>query len=113
MKVILSPSKLHGEILAQPSKSDAHRKLICAAFAKGTSVIKNIVLSEDIEATLRCVKASGATIEIREDDYIADRFNISIVGIAGKTGGTREVWFNCPIYDNDFCSSWRKNNVNG
>ncbi len=91
MKVILSPSKLHGEILAQPSKSDAHRKLICAAFAKGTSVIRNVVLSEDIDATLRCVKAAGAEFQITADTNFTDRYSIKILGTAGETGGMREA----------------------
>ncbi len=91
MKVILSPSTLKGTIMAQPSKSDAHRKLICAAFAKGTSIISNIVLSEDIEATLRCIRAAGAVCQISNDSVLKGRSIISIFGIDGKTGGVREV----------------------
>lgn len=90
MKVILSPSKLSGTLLAQPSKSDAHRKLICAVFAKGTSVISNIILSEDLKATLRCAKAAGATYEIKTDSKTL-RLSISITGIDDKIESNRHV----------------------
>ena len=45
---------------APPSKSMAHRLLICAGCAEGTSVISNIDLSGDIAATLNCLRALGA-----------------------------------------------------
>lgn len=47
---------------APPSKSMAHRLLICAACAQGTSTISNIDLSRDIQATLDCLQALGAEI---------------------------------------------------
>lgn len=65
-KAIISPSPLCGKITAPPSKSEAHRAIICAALAKGRSVIKNIALSDDILATIGAVKALGA--EIREEN---------------------------------------------
>jgi 3-phosphoshikimate 1-carboxyvinyltransferase len=40
----------------------AHRLLICAALAEGTSVIRNIELSQDILATIDCLKALGADV---------------------------------------------------
>ncbi len=52
-----SPS---GVLTAPPSKSMAHRLLICAGLAKGTSKIENISLSQDVLATLDCLKALGA-----------------------------------------------------
>lgn len=60
MKVTISPSKAHGPMEAPPSKSMAHRLLICAGCAQGTSVISNIDLSRDITATLDCLRALGA-----------------------------------------------------
>ena len=35
-------NKLKGEVNIPPSKSMAHRAVICAALAKGKSIIKNI-----------------------------------------------------------------------
>lgn len=55
-------SKLCGTVSAPPSKSMAHRYLICAALSNGESRIKNIELSEDIKATINCLNALGAEI---------------------------------------------------
>lgn len=64
MNVEIFPSKAVGEISAPPSKSYAHRLLICAALADGESIIENIGTNEDIIATASCLKKLGADIEI-------------------------------------------------
>ena len=63
MKVKISPSRLCGEISAPPSKSYAHRLMICAALAEGESTIHGISESEDMLATLDCIAALGARYE--------------------------------------------------
>ena len=63
MIVTIEKSTAFGEMIAPPSKSMAHRYLICGANTK-ESVIENIDFSEDIKATLGCLKALGANIEI-------------------------------------------------
>ena len=50
MKVIIKKSKAEGKVYAPPSKSMAHRALICGAFSDG-SVINNIDYSKDVTAT--------------------------------------------------------------
>ena len=60
MDVTLTPTQLKGTVIPPPSKSQAHRVLIAAALAVGVSRIDNVVLSQDIEATLRCLSALGA-----------------------------------------------------
>ncbi len=62
MNVIIKPSTARGCITAPPSKSMAHRDLICGALSTG-SVITNVARSEDINATLRCLRALGTHIE--------------------------------------------------
>ena len=62
MTVTILPSKANGKIEAPPSKSMAHRLLICAGLAGGTSVIQNIDFSEDILATIDCLRALGIEI---------------------------------------------------
>lgn len=52
-------------IKAPPSKSVAHRALICAALTDGVSKISGLELSEDIKATLNCLKALGTDIELK------------------------------------------------
>ena len=47
-----SPSKISGTITAPPSKSMAHRAVLCAALAEGRSHITNLEFSKDISATL-------------------------------------------------------------
>lgn len=65
--ITLSSSRLCGEVTVPPSKSDVHRAVICAAFAKGKSVISPVQLSKDITATIECARALGAEIEIDGD----------------------------------------------
>ena len=62
--MIVKPSKACGKVMAPPSKSMAHRNLICAALAEGDSVVKNIDLSQDIKATLECITQLGAEARI-------------------------------------------------
>ena len=60
MNVRITPSLLHGTVQAPPSKSMAHRHLICAALADGISVVGGVDYSEDILATMDCMTAFGA-----------------------------------------------------
>ena len=70
MKVTFKPAKLYGTVLAPPSKSMAHRMLICGGLAhEGTSVIQGISRSEDVTATLNCLKTLGAEYE-KEGDTV-------------------------------------------
>ena len=80
MNVKITASKALGTVLAPPSKSMAHRLLICAALGGG-SVISNVAFSKDIEATLNCLKALGADIEIN-----GDKINIGGIDINREIG---------------------------
>ena len=62
MNIRLSPSTPEGTLKAIASKSAAHRLLICAAFADGETTVRCEELNEDIEATVRCLCALGATV---------------------------------------------------
>ena len=62
MTVTIKKSKASGEISAPPSKSMAHRALICGALSS-SSCVKNIEYSNDILATLECLGALGANID--------------------------------------------------
>jgi 3-phosphoshikimate 1-carboxyvinyltransferase len=63
MDVRIIPSPLIGEIKAIPSKSDAHRCIICSACANAPTTIGIETLSADIEATLSCVTSLGAKVD--------------------------------------------------
>lgn len=67
MKAIFEPCKLQGSINAPPSKSMAHRYLIGAALSKQQCVISGVDYSEDILATIDCLKALGTKIHIEGD----------------------------------------------
>ncbi len=62
MNVKITPHTLYGNLNIPASKSIAHRLLICAALAKGTSVINDVTFSKDIYATINALKSMGATI---------------------------------------------------
>ena len=62
MDIRITPKKLHGEVIVPPSKSVAHRMIIAAALASGRSTITNLFPSEDILATIDCMRALGAEI---------------------------------------------------
>ena len=63
MDITIQPRVLRGEITAIPSKSQAHRLLICAAFADGETKLLCPQTNQDIEATADCLRALGAEIE--------------------------------------------------
>ena len=67
MKVRIEKGTANGVIKAQPSKSYAHRLLIACALSKKESEVKNIVLSNDILATINCIKALGKEVDITGD----------------------------------------------
>ena len=48
----------------------AHRLIISAALGSGTSTIRNVAFSQDIEATLRCMEALGARWERLAEDVV-------------------------------------------
>ena len=63
MNCTITPSKLRGSVFAPPSKSIAHRQLICAALSDRPSLLELSGISDDIQATIDCLKALGADIE--------------------------------------------------
>ena len=66
----LDGSGLGGTVAAIPSKSQAHRLLICAALAREESLVHCPRLNADIEATVRCLRALGAEIGRAGENFI-------------------------------------------
>ena len=62
MRAIIRPGTARGTVAAPPSKSMAHRLLICAALAEGESLVRGVDPSEDILATADCLTALGASL---------------------------------------------------
>lgn len=68
-KILIKPTKLKGIIKTPPSKSLSHRAIICASLCDdGESLIDNVILSEDIKATIEGMKLLGADIKTIEKD---------------------------------------------
>jgi len=69
MDITIMPGRLSGGVRAIPSKSQAHRLLICAAFADAPTRLVCPETNRDIEATAQCLNALGAGIVRTEDGY--------------------------------------------
>ena len=69
MDITIFPGTLHGSIEAIPSKSQAHRMLICAAFADQQTTLRCSSTNQDIEATAACLRSLGAVIHRPDDAY--------------------------------------------
>lgn len=88
MDVRITPRRLSGTVTPPPSKSMSHRFLLAASLAAGTSTIRRADVSQDIEATLRCMRALGAKWEAVED-------GVRVTGI----GGLRQPFGDLPRFD--------------
>lgn len=64
MNLKITPAPLSGSLIVPASKSMSHRMVLAAALAEGESVISNLSLSEDIEATLSAAGQLGAQCSI-------------------------------------------------
>ena len=69
MDITIQPGLLQGDVSIIPSKSQAHRLLICAAFADGPTTLTCPQTNEDIQATAACLNALGAKIQRTDDGY--------------------------------------------
>lgn len=68
MRVRVSPSVPYGTVVVPPSKSVAHRAVICACLAGGDSTVRRVGDSQDIQATIRAMKALGASVSEEDGD---------------------------------------------
>lgn len=63
MDITIYPQLLQGDVSIIPSKSQAHRLLICAAFADAPTTLICPQTNDDIQATAACLRAIGAQIQ--------------------------------------------------
>lgn len=82
MDILIKPSVLKGKLVIPASKSCAHRAVICAALAKGTSRISGITMSKDIEATIEAMRSLGASFEINGNELTVNGTNGNLCGQA-------------------------------
>lgn len=69
MEITLFSPNPHGIISAIPSKSYAHRALICAALSDGVTEILCSRSSRDIDATVSCLRSLGAEIDCSDAGF--------------------------------------------
>lgn len=72
MKAIFNKCTPKGIISAPPSKSMAHRLLICGGLCKGKSIVHGIAPSQDVLATLDCLKSLGAVYTYEDDTVVIE-----------------------------------------
>ena len=70
MDITIQPQSLKGTVPAIPSKSQAHRLLICAAFADSETRLYCPQINRDIQATAQCLRALGAGIIRTETGFV-------------------------------------------
>lgn len=97
MDARLHVSRLSGQATVPPSKSAAHRAVLCAALADGVSHITNIEYSQDIRATLGAVAQLGARV-------VEEPTSVTITG-RGSSGGF--VTVTRPVFCNESGSTLR------
>ncbi len=90
MNTVINAGLAQGTVKAPPSKSMAHRLLIAAGLSCGESVISNVEFSQDILATLDCLRALGATINVDETHGI-----IRITGTDPRTLTGDDILLDC------------------
>lgn len=93
MDCLIDPKKLNGDVKVPPSKSIAHRAVICAALSDGISRISNIDYSDDILATMEAMKSFGAKMTKNED--VLEVVGIYATGQLDRKRNIDEVLIDC------------------
>ena len=75
MKIKIFKSNASGNVVAPPSKSYAHRLLIASFLSNKKCVVSNVEFSNDINATLNCIKELGGSFIIKDNEVIFDGKN--------------------------------------
>lgn len=88
MRIRIEKGTAAGTVAAPPSKSYGHRMLICAALADGVSTIRGISQSEDMLATIDCIRAIGGKVSL-------DGTVCTVEGVAGQPVQDGEL----PVYN--------------
>lgn len=86
MKLRIEKGSAEGTVSAPPSKSMAHRLLICAGLSDSPCTVHGISESQDMLATLDCLAALGAEYE-KEGDTVRFSSGIAACGKNSCRGG--------------------------
>lgn len=72
MKIKIYKGNASGNVVSPPSKSYAHRLLIASFLSNKKCKVSNVEFSNDINATLSCLKELGASFVISDNEVIFD-----------------------------------------
>ena len=64
------PGKWTGRAVVPPSKSEAHRRMICAALTAGETRLSGFMPSRDMTATMDCLRALGAGFREQDEKLV-------------------------------------------
>ena len=67
MDAKFEPCRLRGTVAAPASKSEAHRRMICAGLSTDEITLTGYMASADMDATKRCLTALGAMVRVEGD----------------------------------------------
>ncbi len=67
MDMTFFPAPLKGVAAAPASKSEAHRRMICAGLTASSTALSGFMDSADMAATSRCLKALGSSLTLAGD----------------------------------------------
>lgn len=86
------PARLKGVMAAPASKSEAHRRMICAGLTSGVTVLDGFMDSADMQATARCLTALGARLHYEGERLTVEGGERSLGGLpvmdCGESGST-------------------------
>lgn len=72
MNIQITPSSLHGVLTPPASKSMMHRALFLGLLAKGTTILRNVSLSDDVWASVSAIQAFGAEVHVDEANRLIE-----------------------------------------
>ncbi len=71
LKIESSPT-LRGEIRVPGDKSISHRAVMLSAISEGSSVLRGLLMGEDVLATIRCFQDLGVKIQLQKDQVVVE-----------------------------------------
>lgn len=114
MNVRILPGRACGSVFAPPSKSIAHRMLICAGLAPGESRIEHVEACEDVLATMDCLRLLGASCCLEGEHAVVkgvERLSVPSVPLPCRESGSTlrflipvALLLNAPV---SFCGTGR------
>lgn len=88
LEIIPFDGPIDATVVPPGSKSITNRALLASALASGTSTLTGVLIADDTEAMLECIRSLGAKVEVHSDGT-----TVTIIGVAGDLGGAMSPFF--------------------